>query len=416
MIGQNLSNHRALFRICRITELCSESVESQSFVQNLSNHRALLIAISFLKKKMNSQQQLDELKSAIAAIQQEISVAKEERKVAKETLEKAIAEEKPTSPHEKLVESAQAELTRLRQEELILMKMELDIAPAAAAKEISSSKWIAFDLMTEMWERRFTYDGKSTSLSKRATFKPILARDYLQIPENGYHSKSDIACQILGIEFPKFLVTGSHIFKHEWAGDAWILLRIRNINSSRNGLLLFSPIEKAFNRSQLCFLKSEDEDSFYLKILDPSIRDFVLFDECKKFVNKEDCKKMNKTRHEVLSFLKDALSGDGCMLTFGDIEGRTLICKGNTRPYKRCLNFHASRARTYALKKGWIKDDVVFKFTWSSQEYNHEIMNTYLEQLHSAEDVVDEASIEFENVDDIMPSDAVAEEDSNGKS
>jgi predicted nucleic acid-binding Zn-ribbon protein len=62
------------------------------------------------KSPLSSQQQLDELKSAIAAIQQEISVAKEERKVAKETLEKAIAEEKPTCPFEKHLESAQAEL------------------------------------------------------------------------------------------------------------------------------------------------------------------------------------------------------------------------------------------------------------------------------------------------------------------
>lgn len=68
-----------------------------------------------------STQPLDETKSAIAAVQLEISAANEERKVAKERLEKAIMEGKPTAPFEKLLESATAELTALRQEKTALI-------------------------------------------------------------------------------------------------------------------------------------------------------------------------------------------------------------------------------------------------------------------------------------------------------
>ena len=75
-----------------------------------------------LKKEMTSQQQLNELEDTIAAIQQEINVTKEERKVAKERLEKAIEEGKPTGPFEKLLEAATAELTRLGQKEAKLLE------------------------------------------------------------------------------------------------------------------------------------------------------------------------------------------------------------------------------------------------------------------------------------------------------
>jgi hypothetical protein len=57
-----------------------------------------------------------------------------------------------------------------------------------------------------------------------------------------------------------------------------------------------------------------------------------------------ECSAICTTVFEVLSILETNLSVNGRLLTFEDIEGRKFICKGRTRPYKRCLNFHASRA------------------------------------------------------------------------
>ena len=184
----------------------------------------------------------------------------------------------------------------------------------------------------------------------------------------------------MNIELPNFLVVGAHIFKHEWAGDAEILLGITNIDSTRNGLLLFQPIDNAFGRSQLCFLKEDGEDSFRLKILDPSLRDKDLLSSCLKFISKEACKTLNLSVTDVQNTVSSALDNNGRQTTFGDLEGRSLICKGKTRPYKRCLNFHASRARDYAIEKGWISSNVTFKYSWS-ENFDEIGLTKYLESL-----------------------------------
>jgi hypothetical protein len=71
--------------------------------------------------------QLDEVKAALAALQVEMHQAKEERKTAKSQLEKAILEEKPEyiqNNLKALLESASANLTRLGQEKVELLKRE----------------------------------------------------------------------------------------------------------------------------------------------------------------------------------------------------------------------------------------------------------------------------------------------------
>ncbi|KAI3657365.1 hypothetical protein MP638_006531 [Amoeboaphelidium occidentale] len=76
---------------------------------------------------MTHQQQLDEVKAAIAAIQQEIKAANEERKVAEEQLQKAIVDKDPADIRadlNALLQSASAELTRLGQKEAMLMERE----------------------------------------------------------------------------------------------------------------------------------------------------------------------------------------------------------------------------------------------------------------------------------------------------
>jgi hypothetical protein len=70
------------------------------------------------------QKQMEEVKAALAALQEEIQEAKEERKAAKNQLEKATLEGKSISPYEKLLESASTNLTRLGQKEAELLKRE----------------------------------------------------------------------------------------------------------------------------------------------------------------------------------------------------------------------------------------------------------------------------------------------------
>jgi hypothetical protein len=145
------------------------------------------------------------------------------------------------------------------------------------------------------------------------------------------------------------------------------------------------------------------------------MRQLTLFDECKKFVNERECSAIGKTVSEVLSILETKLTVDGRLLTFEDIEGRKLICKGKTRPYKRCLNFHASRARSYALKEGWITDDVVFKFTWS-QEFDVDSITAYLDQLGTSFETLEDATIDSRVLDDVMPADSIDHRHSDDES
>jgi hypothetical protein len=74
-----------------------------------------------------TQQQLDEVKAAIAAIQLEISAANEERKIAKARLENAVGDSE-IQRAKGLLESATAELTGLRQKEMKLMEEKNQLA------------------------------------------------------------------------------------------------------------------------------------------------------------------------------------------------------------------------------------------------------------------------------------------------
>ena len=221
----------------------------------------------------------------------------------------------------------------------------------------------------------------------------------------------------MGIEFFPFLVIGAHLFKHEWASDAEILLGIKDIESTRNGLLLLGAIEKAYDRSRLCFLKSSTNDSFCLRILDPSLRGADLLAASTEFITKEECDKVGFSVDGAMIILAKLLTIDGKLLTFGDLEGRSLIYKGKTRPYRRCLNFQAARARSYALKRGWISPDVIFKYSWSENFDDSVQLEKYLETLGTSfEDLEAGTNLESTYVDDIMPADAVDEQNSDSGS
>ncbi|KAI3659777.1 hypothetical protein MP638_000906 [Amoeboaphelidium occidentale] len=263
------------------------------------------------------------------------------------------------------------------------------------------------DALMAYLEDRFTYDGKSNSASERPDFKPILARDYLLVPEQQYRETPSLLCQILDVKLPKFLVSAFHVFKRKWAADSYYLLDFDDVDSFRNGLLLFQPIERAFNRSQLCFLKANREYSLFLRLLDPGLRGITLFDACLPLINEIDCASIGKTVDEVLSVLQSKLSVNGRLLTFGDIEGNRIVCKGNIRPYKRCLNFHAAVARRFALKQGWITHDVYSTFKWSQAFNKDDRIISHIDEIKTSSEAVDDENLENQFHDNILPTESV---------
>jgi hypothetical protein len=96
------------------------------------------------------------------------------------------------------------------------------------------------------------------------------------------------------------------------------------------------------------------------------------------------------------------------------MEGRPIVCKGKSRPYKRCLNFQAARARNYALKQRWITSE---KYTWSGEFDNSSKLENYLETLGSFEDFeAMDNQVEMNYNDDIMPADAIDKDNSDDES
>jgi len=262
------------------------------------------------------------------------------------------------------------------------------------------------------FDSRFMYDGKSKASSNRSEIKAKIVRDYFQISYDEFKNSPRITCQILGVQIFKFLVIGAHIFKREWAHDAPLLVGIDNVDKARNCLLLFKPIEEAFDTSRICFLKSTSTEEFELTILDPNLREETLLQSCMKFVDTGNCMKLEMTREQVVAELSEMLTIDGRLMTFGDLEGRHLICKGKSRPYKRCLNFHAVRARKYAMSQGWIENEMQIEFTWSPPSGDSGRMDRVREYIESLQTntVQSRPAPSLGGNDDIKPEDAVDEQ------
>ena len=165
-----------------------------------------------------------------------------------------------------------------------------------------------------------------------------------------------IACQFLGIDFPTHQVTCSHIFQRKWAKSRKII-DLQEINDVKNLLLLFKPIEVAFDEGRLCFLWDDSSSQFRMKILDPNIKGKTVLDlALRQFPN------FSATNMDPI-----------LMNTIGILEGKPLIT-GQAIPYKRCLAFHASRARYEAIHvQKWIKAE---EFTIPEDAWSPNILET----------------------------------------
>jgi hypothetical protein len=159
-----------------------------------------------------------------------------------------------------------------------------------------------------------------------------------------------ITCQFLGIDFPTSQVTCSHIFQKKWAKSRAII-ELKEINDVQNLLLLFKPIEVAFDEGRICFLWDSSVSKFKMKVLDPAIRTKTVLDLA------------------IRQFPKDSTTNVNSILnsTFEALEGNPLNT-GNVLPYKRCLAFHASRSRFEAIHiQKWIQPEafIVPEDAWS---------------------------------------------------
>ena len=214
---------------------------------------------------------------------------------------------------------------------------------------------------------RHTLTGAPTTLTARKeVFKYNLKQAYLCHGKEENSGKT--RCMLLDCYLPSAIVTAAHLFRRSNEHVAAELLGISDIDDVKNGLLLFKPLEKAFDRFQIGFVYDSSDDTYRLKIFnnDPIFRNSLLID----LITPEDVQKLNisslPTNWKSSRLPVYTQGSNYNLLTkFSDLEGKSLIFKNLNRPFKRCLNLQARIALTEALKNNSIDPNYDFKDYWS---------------------------------------------------
>jgi len=148
------------------------------------------------------------------------------------------------------------------------------------------------------------------------------------------HRITGIQCMVTGVKEHKY-VRAAHIWKHCTSGRGLpkFGLREEDVTSERNGLLLVTGIERAFDYKRICFLYNGLEKKFYLYVADPSLKDQRLALE----VDRDDVVLVEHPE-----------------LTYGDLHMTYhLYMPENHKPFRRLLYFHAKCTFDEAADKHW---------------------------------------------------------------
>ena len=148
------------------------------------------------------------------------------------------------------------------------------------------------------------------------------------------------------------------------------MLDFDDINHERNGLLLFLPIEHAFDRSHITFVFDSQLNQFVLKLLKPGLSELSFRDYIKAERNvdtrwlfkesySENWKANKKAVHNLIALLDQK---------FKDYEGHPFAFHFSPviKCYARCLAFQQPMAMLFAEENGWIsKEGVKSPTMWS---------------------------------------------------
>ena len=186
---------------------------------------------------------------------------------------------------------------------------------------------------------------KITQKIFRSSLKDLYDR---QIPDDGL--LFDMAT---GRRLPCALVVAAHIFQHKWQDRLPQFTLLNNIDDMGNGLLLYRPVEKAFDAAKLC-IEVNPKGKMTFRLFDEDLRDIELAEYARQ--------------------LREATGGgdrrleaeEDLHITFGDLDGEELHFPDGIemRPLKRLLALHAVAAhwtaRDNALTSGRQISDVQF--------------------------------------------------------
>ena len=177
------------------------------------------------------------------------------------------------------------------------------------------------------------------SVQEQAEFKAALLGFYTCDAEPEAPTKPMAKCMVSGKVFPRPVVIASHVWKFSTggAGIDEFGLRVSDLNSPRNGLLLASEIEVAFDTKRVSFSFDSLTDSFTFHVLDSTLLD-------KKILNLTD----KKTSQSISGY---ARLDPESIPTFKNLDNEKMTW--TAYPFRRLLAWHYAVATLHATRFSW---------------------------------------------------------------
>lgn len=153
-------------------------------------------------------------------------------------------------------------------------------------------------------------------------FKTLLEGEYQEPAQEGLFN------MVTGHYLPCDLVVASYIFLYKWRNRIFQHMDFRDINDVQNGLLLYKPVEWAFNRAKMC-IEVDDMGRMTFCLLDYDLYNV-------KFIDKD----------AELQSERPTFGGTTVQMTFGDLDKQEVWFpeRSATRPSHQLLGLHAITA------------------------------------------------------------------------
>jgi hypothetical protein len=191
---------------------------------------------------------------------------------------------------------------------------------------------------------------------------------------------------LLDIYLPSPVVIAAHLFRRANMNIVKDILGFEKIDDWKNGLLLFLPLEKAFDNFDLGFVYSPTHDSYRLQLFNMTaeFRETPIIQYVPQS-RRESCLGLDLSSPPPDNILRFQSSLDTFDLrtTFADLEGRLIAFKDLNQPYRRCLNLQARIA--YILASGKEVPGTVdvpgFDDFWSGGLQPDDIIQRYFDSM-----------------------------------
>ena len=179
------------------------------------------------------------------------------------------------------------------------------------------------------------------SVQEQADFKAALLEFYGCDAGADERQNPMATCMVSGKVFPQPVVIASHLWKHSTHGDGLdeFGLRVADLNSPRNGLLMASEIEAAFDAKRVSFSFDLLTDSFTFHVLDSTLLDDLI-------LNVKD-KKTHKSLSGYVHPDPDSIPN------FRMLDNKKMSWTPSACPFRRVLAWHYAMATMHAKRIWW---------------------------------------------------------------